>query len=555
MEFKPEGPKRIGSQNNHRPCILWPALLASDLIEMPNEKSHPPQHSVVLRRCVWGVGILAMLFLPVAFYFVNAYWPFRYRIVEPTLEKVFASKIKMDHYHRTYFPYPGFVANGLTLRRNSAPDLPPVGSVDRVRVEGSWIDLLLLRNRIRAVYADGLHVVIPPVGSRANLEDFPPGSSHDFEGPSTAVERFIVKDGILDILRVGGGSYTFPIHRLVITNLQKNKAIGYTVEMQTPNASGRILSSGSFGPLVGGKLQDTAARGTFTYNQVKLDGLTSLHGTLLSSGSFQGNLAAIEVLAKTQVTDFAVGKGRGVALSGASSGAVDALNGDIILHSVDITTGKTVVHVSGQLVGGPKVTDLDVSIAKGRVQDILQPFMNSASPVVGPVRLHSHAHIAGARQGKAFLDRLSMSGAFEIPSEKLTNPSTEKSLTAFSERAQGVPGDTAASVAEESDVLSSVAGPVTIAKGVLHTPQLLFNVPGALIDANGTFNLRDQTVDMMGTLTMQADISHVTTGFKSYLLKPVAPFFKKKNAGAVVPIRVTGKPGQYKVGPNIPARK
>ena len=46
---------------------------------------------------------------------------------------------------------------------------------------------------------------------------------------------------------------------------------------------------------------------------------------------------------------------------------------------------------------------------------------------------------------------------------------------------------------------------------------------------------------------MESDISHVTTGFKSALLKPLAPFFKKHNAGAVIPIAVTGGPDGYKI--------
>ena len=56
---------------------------------------------------------------------------------------------------------------------------------------------------------------------------------------------------------------------------------------------------------------------------------------------------------------------------------------------------------------------------------------------------------------------------------------------------------------------------------------------------------------MTGDLRMQTDISHVTTGFKSFVLKPLAPFFKKKDAGAVVPIAVTGSPQNYKVSQNI----
>ena len=50
---------------------------------------------------------------------------------------------------------------------------------------------------------------------------------------------------------------------------------------------------------------------------------------------------------------------------------------------------------------------------------------------------------------------------------------------------------------------------------------------------------------------MQSDVSHVTSGFKAILLKPLAPFFKKDGAGAVVPIAITGTPHHYKVGQNI----
>lgn len=503
-----------------------------------------------LRRGVMVCGAVALLVISVGFHFVSTYWPYRYRMVEPTLQTVFASQIKMEHYHRTYWPHPGFVAEGLTLRRNSAKELPPVGSVKRVRVVGSWMDLLLLRERIDAVYADGLQVVIPPVGSEANKEDFPPGSSNDFEGPSTVIGRFVVNDAVLDILRTNGGRYSFPIKRLVMTNLQKNVAAGYTVEMETPNASGQIVASGSFGPVMGGKLEQTPVTGRFTYDEVRLDGISDLHGELTSTGSFRGTLAAIEAQAESRVANFSVGKGRGVTMLGESSGAVDALNGDIQLQSVDLTLGRTVVHAAGQLVGGPKVTDLDVSIAQGRVQDVVQPFMKAYPPMVGPVRMHAHAHIAGARKGEGFLDRLTMKGVFEIPTERLTSSTTEKSLSAFSERARGSSGD-AAAAGEEQDVLSSLAGAVTITKGVARASQLVFTVPGASVEANGTFDLRNEQVDMVGELRMQTDLSHVTTGFKSFLLKPLAPFFRKKKAGAVVPIRITGGPGHYTVGQNV----
>ncbi len=46
---------------------------------------------------------------------------------------------------------------------------------------------------------------------------------------------------------------------------------------------------------------------------------------------------------------------------------------------------------------------------------------------------------------------------------------------------------------------------------------------------------------------MQSEISHAATGFKSFLLKPLDPFMKKRKAGAVIPIAITGTAGHYKI--------
>jgi hypothetical protein len=71
------------------------------------------------------------------------------------------------------------------------------------------------------------------------------------------------------------------------------------------------------------------------------------------------------------------------------------------------------------------------------------------------------------------------------------------------------------------------------------------------MDLHGTFNLHDGSAHMVGTLQMKSDVSHATTGFKSFLLKPLIPFFKKKKAGAVIPIAVNGKPGNYQVSQDV----
>jgi hypothetical protein len=93
-----------------------------------------------------------------------------------------------------------------------------------------------------------------------------------------------------------------------------------------------------------------------------------------------------------------------------------------------------------------------------------------------------------------------------------------------------------------------------IPKGVCKSVNEILNpfrMPGAAVDLNGTFNFRDHTVHLLGNLHIQSDISHVTTGFKSLLMKPLIPFLRKDNSGAVIPIAITGSPHGYKVTQNL----
>ena len=132
------------------------------------------QLSPAVERWIAVAGLAAVVLAALGFLLVNKYWPYRYRNVEPLLEQVLASKVTIDHYHRIYFPHPGFVADGLTLRRNTSPSLTPIGHADQLTVEGNWFDLLLLRREVRLVDIKSLHVIIPAAGSSANHEDFPP---------------------------------------------------------------------------------------------------------------------------------------------------------------------------------------------------------------------------------------------------------------------------------------------------------------------------------------------------------------------------------------------
>jgi len=58
-------------------------------------------------------------------------------------------------------------------------------------------------------------------------------------------------------------------------------------------------------------------------------------------------------------------------------------------------------------------------------------------------------------------------------------------------------------------------------------------------------------LDLHGTARLEAKLSQTTTGFKSFLLKAVSPFFSKKNAGTELPIKIGGTASSPSFGLDI----
>ena len=527
----------------------------------PKHRVGRKAHSVWHHAPLWAhIVIIAVgALLATAAVLISANWPYRHRKIAPMLEDVLVSQVTFTGYHRTYFPKPGFVATGITMRRRSAPDLAPLGHVDTMVVQGTWSDLIMLRQRVELVDITGLHIVVPPIGSKENREDFPPGSASDFDGPDTMIERFVVHKSLLEIQRKDGKPLSFPIKQLEIKNLHKGEGLYYAVDMQNAIPTGRILAHGSIGPIHGRDLLSTPVSGNFAFTDVNLHDVGDISGTLNARGVFKGTLASMELETNTDTRNFAVTDGKATPVEGSMRATLNASNGDLEIHAIDLKIRETSIHAVGSIKGNPKLTNFDISVEHGRAEDVMQPFVHDDVPITGPVWLKSHAYVGPP--GDGFMDRLRMTGKLNVPAEKLSDRKSEKNLSAFSERAQGnrtpntgVDPDNKATDPTK-DALSSLQGAVRLENGVVSTSRLTFKVAGAEATLAGTFRFHGEVAHLTGDLKMDTDISHTTTGFKSFLLKPLAPFFKKKNAGAVVPIAVMGTPGRYQVTQDISHNK
>lgn len=129
------------------------------------------------------------------------------------------------------------------------------------------------------------------------------------------------------------------------------------------------------------------------------------------------------------------------------------------------------------------------------------------------------------------VDKLALDGRFSLRSARFQSAEVQERIDKLSRRAQGRPEDEAV-----DDALTDIAGRLAMKDGVLILP----NVTGARVEIAGTYGLRTEALDFRGDVRMDASASQVTTGVKSWLLKPFDALFRKHGAGTRVAIKVQG---------------
>ncbi len=228
---------------------------------------------------------------------------------------------------------------------------------------------------------------------------------------------------------------------------------------------------------------------------------------------------------------------------------VDGTNGDTYLKQVDATLAETAISASGAIVSSENVkgrtVKIDLTIAKGRIEDFLRLAVSTPKPVmVGTLTLSAALVLPPGKRPVA--DRMSLTGRFALRHARFTDADVQEQLAKLSRRAQGWKPD-----ARMGPIVSDMSGRFVLGDGAARFRDLQFDVPGATVDLAGRYGLRDQDLDFAGTLGMEASISKAAGGgIKSVLLKPFDPLFRKQGKGAVLPITITGPRAQPKFGLN-----
>jgi hypothetical protein len=425
---------------------------------------------------------------------------------------------------------------------SGAPGQPPLVTVKRISIEARYSDLFARPGFVARIVLNGLRVHVPPLGSSEIAGKDSSGQSGN-EPTKTRVGEIVADGALLEIDRRGDHPpLKFDIHSLVLKSVSRDTPFSYAVAFTNAMPPGEITSQGRFGPWNTKDAGQTAVSGSYKFQQADLSTLPGISGILSSEGKFSGQLNQIDTRGNIEIPDFKIKEhANEIPLRARYIAAVNAINGDVFLQQVTATFLHTAIVASGAIAGHPgkkgKITSLKFEAHDGRVEDVLRLFVKEGTPPMSGAAVW-RANVLVAPEGRPFLREVSLRGDFTIAGGHF-RPPTQASVDDLSQRARGQ-GQGQKSAGDRQSVTSDMESQVVLHNGAATLTNLSFKVPGALAHMNGTYDLFTDKVDFHGTLKTEAKLSQETSGLKSILLKPLNPIFKRKNAGAEVPVRLTG---------------
>jgi hypothetical protein len=484
------------------------------------------------------------------------------RLVVSTLAERLDSDVELKAFSVDTFPRVVVQGEGLVLRlRGQAPGTPPLIEIAAFTVHTSLFDVLKRPRRFRTVTLEGLVVNIPPGGLDqrfAPLRSGPePASQRAATSPQATspiiIEELQTQDALLRIIprREGKLPKEFAIHALHMQTLGLGQQMPFTASLTNPVPKGQIETSGTFGPWQKEDPATTPVSGTYSFQNADLGTIKGLGGVLNSTGAFEGKLERIGVKGDTHSPDFRLDiSGQPVALSTSFDAVVDGTDGDTYLNSVNAQFLRTAVTAKGAVVGiegvrGRKV-QLDVTIPEGRIEDLLQLAVNSQEPLlVGRVGLTTAFLLPPGEDD--VIKRLELAGKFDVAAAQFTSAEVQRKLAGMSHRARGRDPDDKA-----ENVVSDLSGTFELKKGSLRLKNLAFAMPGAIVQLSGSYGLETGALYFDGTVRMEATISQAAGGgIKGFFLKIIDPIFRKKGAGAIIPIKVRGTRDKPQFGVDV----
>ena len=531
---------------------------------MANQASQAnrPRNRNVRRALVWAGSILLVLLICAVIageIVIHRAEPILKAKIVESLSTRFDSRVQLDRFHVSLFHGLNVSGGGLRLypRRIQAAD--PLFAVSEFSFYTTWKQLFETPMYVERVRVTGLKIHLPPKDQRSNLPNTGSHGGHI----KIAIGKLLSDDAqlVIGTDKPGKTPLQFDIGQLRLTSIGRGEPMKFHALLINPKPIGNIDSAGDFGPFNAESPGDTPVRGEYAFRNADLGTLKGIGGTLSSNGKYEGTLNHIVVDGETSTPDFKLDiASHPVALNTTFHAVVDGTNGDTYLQPVDAWLLRSHIVARGDVVrnlNGPgHDIRLDVAVSPARIQDILQLGVKTEKPLMtGDLRMHATLHLPPGPA--AVIDRLGLVGSFAMLNAHFTNDKFQSKVDQLSLRGQGKARQAKSESkamkqgdgdgGTEADVASAVDGDFRFGDGKIDLKNFEYRVPGADIGLEGSYTLKGQQFDLLGSAHLDAKISQMVTGWKSLLLRPANPFLSK-HGETDVPIRVTGTRSDPHIG-------
>ena len=497
-------------------------------------------------RIVGGILIGAIVAAVILIVFsVRALEPKMHDWVTENLSKALDSQIELGDVHVRWVPLQ-LHAHNLTVRHRGRTDVPPLMIVKSFIVDLKPTDLR--SSTIDRVWVDGLEVNIPPKDPETGKRPIPKGDGGGSESSGFVIRELIASNSRMAVVPGDPNKEAriWDIYALTMKNLRAGEPATFTASVNNPIPEGKIEASGKFGPWQKQEPGTTALSGEYTFD-ADLGTIQGLAGKLAAVGVMAGTIEQIATTGQTKTADFKLTEldGASLPLQTAYDAVVDGTKGDVELKHVNVTLGKSQFNVRGLIEGtkglkGKRVT-VNVTSTSARLGELLR-FVSNAKPAADGTLIIDAA--MDLPQGKQkVLERVTFEGSVRAERVRFSNDAVQDKIDELSRKAQGRPTDESI-----DEVASQMAAKFSLRNGIFTYQGLSFKVQGASVQLAGTHSLRSRAVDMSGVALLDATVSQTQTGYKSWLLKPFDPLFKKNGAGTRLAIKVAGTQDQPKIG-------
>jgi len=469
--------------------------------------------------------------------------------VTSTLTESLESEVELGSITLNWVPL-RLHAENLTVRHHGRTDVPPLLVVKSFSVDLRPTDLW--SSTVEHVKVDGLEVNIPPKDLKTGKRPLPDPSdggddTDDSEG--LVVKRLTATNTRMAIIprEQGKNPKVWDIYELEMKNLRSSEPATFTASLDNPIPHGKIETTGSFGPWRSDEPGESPIAGDYTF-AANLATIKGLSGELNAVGKMDGTIEQIKTTGQTRTDQFRLTELDGVALPLSTSyeAMVDGTKGDVELHRVDVHLGRSEFIAKGVVEGTKGVKGKRVAVnVKSQNADLgeLLRFVSKAAkpPAYGRLVIDTAFDLPQGQE--PVLTRVQLEGSVRADRVTFTNDAVQDKIDELSRRGQGKPKDTSI-----DEVASQLSSKFALTDGVFTYQALTFNVQGADVQMNGTHSLRSKSLSLAGEVRLKATASQTMSGFKSWLLKPFDPLFRKNGAGTRLVIRVEGTQDQPKVG-------